>query len=278
MPVDQPEKVYPHEKNMGFFDHIDELRKRLMRIAMVVLLFTILGFCFVEPLFDLIIMAPFRSDFFGYRFFCKMGHLLSKTDALCWQPPELLMQSQQIQGQFSAAFKIAMVSGFVVSFPFIIQQLWGFVKPALSEREIKRTRRSLGIVSILFFIGLFFAYFFLVPLASNFLLGYTLNPQIKNIITISSVTGFVTFMSLATGLVFELPVLIYILARIGIVTSTLLKKHWRYAVVVIFLIAGIATPSPDIFSQLLLGTPLLFLYWVGIRVAKQVEINKENEK
>ena len=124
----------------------------------------------------------------------------------------------------------------------------------------------------------FFAYFFLVPLASNFLLGYSLSPKIQNIITISSVTGFVTFMSLATGLVFELPVLIYILARLGIVSSSFLKKHWRYAVVIIFLIAGVATPSPDMFSQLLLGTPLLGLYLVGIQVAKRVEKNRENEQ
>jgi len=264
MPLDQPKQVYPYEKNMGFFDHIDELRKRLFRVAVVVLIGTVIGFIFVEELFEFIVLSPFSPDFFGYRFFCKAGHILTNSDALCWTPPQLLMQSQLIQGQFVSAFKIAFVVGFVAAFPYIIYQIWSFIRPALSQKEIQKTRRSLGVVSLLFFIGLFFAYFFLVPLASNFLLGYSLNPQIKNIITISSVTGFVTFMSLATGLVFELPVLIYILARLGIVNSAFLKKHWRYAVVIIFLIAGIATPSPDIFSQLLLGTPLLGLYLVGI--------------
>jgi len=278
MPLDQPKEVYPYEKNMGFFDHIDELRKRLFRVAVVVLIGTVIGFIFVEELFEFIVLSPFSPDFFGYRFFCKAGHILTNSDALCWTPPQLLMQSQLIQGQFVSAFKIAFVVGFVAAFPYIIYQIWSFIRPALSQKEIQKTRRSLGVVSLLFFIGLFFAYFFLVPLASNFLLGYSLNPQIKNIITISSVTGFVTFMSLATGLVFELPVLIYILARLGIVNSAFLKKHWRYAVVIIFLIAGIATPSPDIFSQLLLGTPLLGLYLVGIQVAKRVEKNRENEQ
>jgi sec-independent protein translocase protein TatC len=278
MPLDQPKQVYPYEKNMGFFDHIDELRKRLFRVAVVVLIGTVIGFIFVEELFEFIVLSPFSPDFFGYRFFCKAGHILTNSDALCWTPPQLLMQSQLIQGQFVSAFKIAFVVGFVAAFPYIIYQIWSFIRPALSQKEIQKTRRSLGVVSLLFFIGLFFAYFFLVPLASNFLLGYSLNPQIKNIITISSVTGFVTFMSLATGLVFELPVLIYILARLGIVNSAFLKKHWRYAVVIIFLIAGIATPSPDIFSQLLLGTPLLGLYLVGIQVAKRVEKNRENEQ
>ncbi len=278
MPLDQPKQVYPYEKNMGFFDHIDELRKRLFRVAVVVLIGTVIGFIFVEELFEFIVLSPFSPDFFGYRFFCKAGHILTNSDALCWTPPQLLMQSQLIQGQFVSAFKIAFVVGFVAAFPYIIYQIWSFIRPALSQKEIQKTRRSLGVVSLLFFIGLFFAYFFLVPLASNFLLGYSLNPQIKNIITISSVTGFVTFMSLATGLVFELPVLIYILARLGIVNSAFLKKHWRYAVVIIFLIAGIATPSPDMFSQVLLGTPLLGLYFVGIQVAKRVEKNRENEQ
>jgi sec-independent protein translocase protein TatC len=278
MPLDQPEEVYPYEKNMGFFDHIDELRKRLFRVAVVVLIGTVLGFIYVEELFELIVLSPFSPDFFGYRFFCKAGHALMDSDALCWTPPPLLMQSQQIQGQFVSAFKISFVVGFVAAFPYIIYQIWSFIRPALSQKEIQKTRRSLGVVSLLFFSGLFFAYFFLVPLASNFLLGYSLSPKIQNIITISSVTGFVTFMSLATGLVFELPVLIYILARLGIVSSSFLKKNWRYAVVIIFLIAGVATPSPDMFSQLLLGTPLLGLYFVGIQVAKRVEKNRENEQ
>jgi sec-independent protein translocase protein TatC len=263
---------------MGFFDHIDELRKRLFRVAVVVLIGTVLGFIYVEELFELIVLSPFSPDFFGYRFFCKAGHALMNSDALCWTPPPLLMQSQQIQGQFVSAFKISFVVGFVAAFPYIIYQIWSFIRPALSQKEIQKTRRSLGVVSLLFFSGLFFAYFFLVPLASNFLLGYSLSPKIQNIITISSVTGFVTFMSLATGLVFELPVLIYILARLGIVSSSFLKKNWRYAVVIIFLIAGVATPSPDMFSQLLLGTPLLGLYFVGIQVAKRVEKNRENEQ
>ncbi len=278
MPLDQPKEVYPYEKNMGFFDHIDELRKRLFRVAVVMLIGTVIGFIFVEELFEFIVLSPFSPDFFGYRFFCKAGHVLTNSDALCWTPPQLVMQSQLIQGQFVSAFKIAFVVGFVAAFPYIIYQIWSFIRPALSQKEIQKTRRSLGVVSLLFFTGLFFAYFFLVPLASNFLLGYSLSPKIENIITISSVTGFVTFMSLATGLVFELPVLIYILARLGIVNSAFLKKHWRYAVVVIFLIAGIATPSPDMFSQLLLGTPLLGLYFIGIQVAKRVEKNRENEQ
>lgn len=278
MPLDQTEEHFPYEKNMGFFDHVDELRKHLVRVAIAVLIGIIASFVFIKDIFEYVIMAPFHKDFWGYSFFCKAGRLFTGKDILCWQPPVVEMQSLQIQGQFISAFKISLVCGIVVSFPFIIAQIWKFIKPALSQKEISKTRSALFVVSLLFFTGVSFAYFFLVPLASNFLLGYQLSPNIKNIITVSNVTGFVTFMSLATGLVFELPVLIYILARIGMVSSAFLKKYWRYAAVVIFIIAGIATPSPDVFSQLLLGLPLMGLYLLGIGIAKRVEKQSENEK
>ena len=278
MALDQTGPDFPYEKNMGFFDHIDELRKRLVRIARVVVIFLFVSFFFVSEIFDLIILSPFKEGFWGYEFFCKAGRYFTGKDVMCWHPPALEMQSQQIQGQFVSAFKISLVISFILTFPYLIHQIWQFIKPALSIREIKRTRSSLFVVSLLFFTGVAFAYFFLVPLASNFLLGYSLSPQIKNIITISSVTGFVTFMCLATGLVFELPVLIYVLARIGFVNSAFLKKYWRYAAIIIFIIAGIATPSPDIFSQLLLGLPLMLLYVLGIFIARRVEKRREQDE
>ncbi len=259
---------------MGFFDHIDELRKRLLRVAIVLVVLLIVGFAFVPELFDAVIMGPFRKDFWGYKFLCSAGKLFGGSGALCFEPPPVEMQSNQIQGQFISAFKISMVAALVVTFPYIIQQIWSFVKPALSAKEIRKTRGALLVVSLLFFTGVVFAYYLLVPVASSFLLGYSLSPDIKNIPTVSSITGFVTFMSLATGLVFELPVLIYILAKIGLVSSAFLKKYWRYAAVIIFIIAGIATPSPDLFSQMLLGLPLLGLYVVGIFIAGRVERNK----
>ena len=278
MALDQTGPDFPYEKNMGFFDHIDELRKRLVRIALVVVVFIFISFFYVSEIFDLIILSPFKEGFWGYEFFCKAGRYFTGKDIMCWHPPALEMQSQQIQGQFVSAFKISLVISFILTFPYLIHQIWQFIKPALSIREIKRTRSSLFVVSLLFFTGVAFAYFFLVPLASNFLLGYSLSPQIKNIITISSITGFVTFMCLATGLVFELPVLIYVLARIGFVNSAFLKKYWRYAAIIIFIIAGIATPSPDIFSQLLLGLPLMLLYVLGIFIAKRVEKRREQDE
>lgn len=279
MALDQVDvdEQFSDEKNMGFFDHIDELRSRLVKIAYIVITATVIAFIWVDTLFEKIIMAPFTAGFWGYSFFCKAGHLFMNDDTLCWDPPKLVMQSMQVQGQFVSAFKIALVAGFILSFPFIVRQLWLFVKPALSKKEIRRVQRSLFVVSLLFFVGVLFAYFLLVPVATNFLLSFSLSEKIQNIITISSVTGFVTFMSLATGLVFELPVLIYILTSIGLISSDFLKKYWRYAAVVIFIIAGIATPSPDVFSQLLLGIPLMSLYVLGIFIAKRVEKRKATE-
>lgn len=279
MALDQVDvdEIDSKQKNMGFFDHIDELRSRLVKIAYLIIIATIAAFVYVDVLFDKIIMAPFTAGFWGYKFFCKAGRMIMNDDALCWDPPPLMMQSMQVQGQFVSAFKIALVAGFVISFPFVVRQLWLFVKPALNKREVRRVQRSLFVVSLLFFTGVLFAYFLLVPVATNFLLSFSLSDKIQNVITISSVTGFVTFMSLATGLVFELPVLIYILTSIGLISSDFLKKYWRYAAVVIFIIAGIATPSPDVFSQLLLGIPLMSLYVLGIFIAKRVEKRKALE-
>ena len=145
MALDQVDvdKDYPHEKQMGFFDHIDELRSRLVRVAYALLITTIAAFAFVEHLFELIVLSPFKDDFWGYRFFCKAGQLVMGSDALCWQPPSLTMQSMQIQGQFVSAFKISFVAAFVFSFPYIVNQLWKFIKPALSSAEIKRVQKSL---------------------------------------------------------------------------------------------------------------------------------------
>lgn len=279
MALDQVDvdEIDSKQKNMGFFDHIDELRSRLVKIAYLIIIATIAAFVYVDVLFDKIIMAPFTAGFWGYKFFCKAGRMIMNDDALCWDPPPLMMQSMQVQGQFVSAFKIALVAGFIISFPFVVRQLWLFVKPALNKREVRRVQRSLFVVSLLFFTGVLFAYFLLVPVATNFLLSFSLSDKIQNVITISSVTGFVTFMSLATGLVFELPVLIYILTSIGLISSDFLKKYWRYAAVVIFIIAGIATPSPDVFSQLLLGIPLMSLYVLGIFIAKRVEKRKALE-
>ena len=279
MALDQVDvdQQFSEEKNMGFFDHIDELRASLVKIAYIVIATTIAAFIWVDTLFEKVIMAPFTAGFWGYSFFCKAGRTIMNNDTLCWDPPKLIMQSMQVQGQFVSAFKIALVAGFILSFPFVVRQLWLFVKPALSKKEIRRVQRSLFVVSLLFFTGVLFAYFLLVPVATNFLLSFSLSDKIQNIITISSVTGFVTFMSLATGLVFELPVLIYILTSIGLISSDFLKKYWRYAAVVIFIIAGIATPSPDVFSQLLLGIPLMSLYVLGIFIAKRVEKRKASE-
>ena len=274
MPLDQEEKVYPYERNMGFFDHIDELRKYLFRMAVALFIGIVISFIFIKEAFDILIMGPLNKGFWGYKFYCKIGRLINNTDFLCFDPPPVSLQSTAIQGQFVSAFKISFVMGFVITFPFIIYQLWLFIKPALSVKEVKNVNKGLFMVSFLFFAGLLFSYFLMVPLATNFLLSFQLGSQIQNIITINSVTGFVCFMSLAGGIVFQLPVLIYILARIGLITSSFLLKYWRYAVLVIFIIAGIATPSPDVFSQLVLGLPLMVLYFLGIYVAKRVEKDK----
>jgi len=262
MPLDQ-EKIFPYEKNMSIFDHIDDLRKYLFRMAIALFIGIIVSFYFVQDLFEIIIMAPLRSDFWGHELYCSLGKWLGKEELLCFTPPELALQSTKIQGQFISAFKISFVMGLIGTFPFMLQQLWRFIKPALSALEVKRVNRSLFFASMFFFMGVLFAYFILLPVATKFLLGYQLGPDVKNIFTINSVTGFICYMSLAGGLVFELPIIILILTKIGLISSAFLMKYWKYAVLCIFLLAGLATP-PDIFSQMVLGLPLIMLYFLGV--------------
>ena len=272
MALDQ-EEIYPYEKNMSIFDHIDDLRKYLFRMAVALLIGIIVSFFFVQELFDILIMAPLRSDFWGHELHCNLGKWIGKEELLCFTPPELSLQSTKIQGQFISAFKISFVMGLVGTFPFMLIQLWQFIKPALSALEVKKVNRSLFFATLFFFAGVLFAYFILLPVAAKFLLGYQLGPDVKNIFTINSVTGFICYMSLSGGLVFELPIIILILAKIGLISSEFLMKYWKYAVLVIFLLAGLATP-PDIFSQLVLGLPLIVLYFLGVYLAKRVEQEK----
>lgn len=279
MPLDQPESEYPYEKSMGFFDHLDDLRKHLIRMALGIIVGVVICFIYVTEIFDNIITAPLNKNFLGYEWYCRFGRWVTNTDALCFVPPKFDFQNNQLQTEFLSAFKIALVGGIIIAFPFIIWQLWRFVKPALSTKEVKRVQRSLIWVSILFFSGVFFSYFLLLPLMINFLGNFKLSEMhnVNNLYAINGVVGFISFLSLATGLIFELPVLIYILAKIGLISSSFLKKNWRYAVLIIFILAGIATPSPDVFSQLILGLPLIALYFGGYYLAIRVEKQREKD-
>ncbi len=272
MPLDQEIEEFEEkdDKEMSFIEHVDELRKHLKRIILAVLIATIGVFCYIETLFHQVIVAPLRNDFFTYRVLCEFGQKYYHNNNLCVKPIQVSLQNTDMAGQFTLSFKLSFIAGLIVAMPYILWQLWLFIKPALNFKESKGLRGFVFYTFILFMLGILFGYFVLCPISINFLSNYTLSPTIKNEINIDSILGFISLLVLGTGLIFELPVLIYFLARIGLISSSFLKKYRKYAVVIILIIAAIVTP-PDVISQVILTIPMYMLFEMGIVVAKRVE-------
>jgi sec-independent protein translocase protein TatC len=258
------------EKEMTFLDHLDDLRKHLFRAAIYVLVGTVVCFIFADFLVDDIVFAPARDSFPTIRALCDLSHKLYNSDKLCMNTVELSTQNLEVAGQFMYSFRIAFFGGIILAFPLIINQIWKFVKPALSPKEIRSSRWFTIYTTFLFLTGVLFGYYMLAPISLNFFGNYKLSDAIENKFSFQSVINLVTTLSLATGLIFQLPILMYFVARLGLINSDFLKKNRRYAIVIIIILAAVATP-PDVLSQFLLALPLLLLYEIGIKVVKNVE-------
>lgn len=254
---------------MSFLDHLEELRGRLVRAVLAVVAGVIVIVVFHDFVVNSVIMGPRQADFITYRLFCQWSHKLGMGDDLCLAPPALELQSTTMSGAINADILVCILGGIVIAFPFIFWQLWGFVKPGLNAREIKSVNGIVFYVSLLFFAGVGFGYFLLAPLSIQFLGNYTF-ADVQNNATILSYLKLTTSLVFGTGLMFQLPVLIYFLAKIGLVTSAFLKKYRRHAFVVNLIISAIITP-PDVVSQLVVAMPILLLYEASIYVAKRVE-------
>lgn len=270
MALDQVDVDKVEEKSMSFFDHVEELRWHLVRSIIAILVGTILCFIFGTFIFDEIIFGPVNKDFFTYRMICKFSHWLYESDKLCIGDFNFKAQNITLSGQLIQHIVVAFVGGLVLAFPYLLAEIWRFVKPALRPIERKKTTSIVWITSILFFIGILFGYYLLTPISVNYLFNYTVSDKIVNQVTLDSYISFVTTMTLATGLVFELPLLVYFLAKLGVVSAALLRKYRKHAVIGILLIAGIVTP-PDVASQVVMSIPILLLYEAGIMIAARVE-------
>lgn len=267
---------------MSFIDHIEALRWHIIRSALVVLALAILVFIKIEWIFDRIILGPAHSDFISYRWFCWLAH---KTGAmsLCLGDVKLKFQNTEVAGQFMMSLSASMMIGFILSIPYILWELWRFIKPALKEKEIKAAKGIVFWCSLLFFTGVLFSYFILVPYTVNFFGNYQLSPLFQNIITIDNYYGTLSDLLLALGVVFELPILVFFLSRIGLLTPALMRSYRRYAFVILFILAELITP-PDLFSAFLVFIPLYLLYEVSVFVSlrsynrrKRREAEKELE-
>jgi sec-independent protein translocase protein TatC len=174
-----------------------------------------------------------------------------------------------LSGQFMTDMTVSMFAGLILGSPFIIYQLWQFVMPALYVKERRYARQAVFVMSFLFMVGVLFSYYLMVPWTLNFLGTYQVSSLVANQISLSSYISTVTSTILSVGIVFELPVVVYVLAKIGIITADFLKKNRKYAFVIILIVAAIITP-PDVFSQLIVTIPLYSLYEISIVVAKRV--------
>ena len=262
------------ESEMSFFEHLEALRWHLIRAAIAIIVFTILAFWQFDFIFNDIIMGPFHPTFWTYRMMCKMGAALHMS-GWCLDKIPGIIQNNEMAGQFTLQINACVMIGVVLGFPYLLWELWRFIKPALHEKERKAASGFVFYASTLFLFGILFGYYVVAPESIRFLATYTISPVIQNIFTIDSYLSSVATLTLGTGLVFELPILIYILANLGIMTATFMRRTRRYAIVIILIIAAIITPTPDMITMSIVAAPLLVLYEVGIMVAAVVGKRKQ---
>jgi sec-independent protein translocase protein TatC len=270
------------EGEMSFLEHLEELRWHIIRSVIAIVVMMIVAFIFKNILFDKIVLAPKNPDFVSNRMFCEFGHYLAgvfnlkNPDIMCinTNPPNLI--SIKMSGQITTHIVVALVAGLIAAFPIVIREFWLFFKPALHSNEAKHARGAVLASSLLFFVGVLFGYFLLAPLSIHFLNTYQISPDVVNQINVRSFIGTITSICLATGVVFELPIVAYFLTKIGIITPTFMRKYRKHAIVIIFILAAIITP-PDVFSQALVAIPLLILYEISIFISAGVIKRKEKE-
>jgi len=258
------------KSEMTFIEHLDALRSHLFKAAGATVVGAILMAIYNEFIVQRVLLGPTRPDFPTYIYLCKLSNWLGFGNKFCMKEIHLEMQSTTLTGQFDVYLDVILIGGVIVAFPYILYQFWKFIKPALSQNELTNSRGVIFWVSALFFLGVAFGYFVLSPYTINFFANFSLDSKIKNLPTISSYFNTVLPLTLGCGLAFQLPLILFFLAKIGIVSATSLKGFRKYAILVIVVITGIITP-PDMFSQIICSIPLILLYEVGIIVCKRVE-------
>jgi sec-independent protein translocase protein TatC len=263
------------QKEMSFLGHLEELRWHLVRSASAIFIFAIVFFIFSEQVYDHFLLAHLKSDFFTYQLFCDFFNLFGMESDFCSVNfAEKKLQSIKVTSQLMNSIWSSFILGVIVSFPYLLWEIWRFVSPGLTPNEIKRSRGFIFIASLLFFIGVLFSFYVIAPISINFLYNYQITDAIENSFTLESHIGLVTNMLLGISILFELPVLIYFLTKIGLITPEFLKRYRKHALVVVLIVAAIITP-PDVASQVIVAIPVLILYEVSITVSRRVIKNQE---
>lgn len=267
------------EKEMSFLGHLEELRWHLVRSCAAIFIIAVGLFVFQKEVYEYFLLAHIKSDFVTYRFFCDFFKAFGLDSAFCNVSfADKKLQSIKVTSQLMNSIWTSAILGVILSFPYILWEIWRFVAPGLTDKEVKNSRGFIFIASLLFFTGVLFSFYVIAPISVHFLYNYQITDAIENSFTLQSHIGLITNMLLGVSILFELPVLVYFLTKIGLITPEFLKKYRKHALVVVLIVAAIITP-PDIASQIIVAIPILILYEISIKVSKRViKKQQQNEK
>jgi len=262
-------------EEMSFLDHLEDLRWHLIRSTLAIVIAGAVAFIAKDFIFG-ILFGPKDPNFVTYRILCNIASSMGMDESFCFTEIPFRIQSRQMAGQFSAHIWTSITAGFIVAFPYVLYEFWRFISPALHANEKKASKGFIFIASFLFFLGVLFGYYVISPLSINFLGTYQVSEEVFNDIDLSSYFGLVRASSLACGVIFELPIIMFLLTKIGLVTPEILRKYRKFALVGILIISALITP-PDIASQIIVAIPVMILYEVSIYISAFV-IRKERKK
>ena len=262
---------------MSFLEHLEDLRWHLLRSIVAILIAALAAFLAKNFVFDVLLFGPKKTDFLTYKLLCQASNFLGFDESFCIAELPFRIQSRTMAGQFSAHIWTSITLGFVVAFPYVIYQFWKFISPGLYTHEKRTASGFISISSLLFFIGVFFGYYVVTPLSIRFLGTYTVSAEIFNDFDLNSYTALVRASVLASGLIFELPILVYFLTKVGLITPELMRKYRKMALVMVMFLSAVITP-PDVASQIIVAIPVLILYELSIFISKRVvrNINKKS--
>ncbi|MEM6723888.1 MAG: twin-arginine translocase subunit TatC [Bacteroidota bacterium] len=263
------------EKEMTFFDHLEELRRHILRSIVAVVVAGIGLFLVGRPLFDEILFGVRNDHFWSYKVICNLSQSWGLDESLCFQPAKFTIITTGLGEEFITHIKVAIVGGLVVAFPFVFREFWRFIKPGLYVKERRVTRGVIFVCSMLFTTGVLFGYFVIAPFAVNFLVSYTI-ADIESTVTLTSFINYMIMFTLPAGLAFELPLVVFYLSKLGLATPEVMRKYRKHAIVAILIVASIITP-PDVVTQFLIGVPLYFLYEISIIVSAR-EIRRQAKR
>jgi sec-independent protein translocase protein TatC len=283
MPLDQEFDTEEGEgegdsgREMSFLGHLEELRWHVIRAASSILVFAILAFVYIQEIFQYVIIAPAKETFWTYKMLCKLSVIVG-YDELCIKALNFELQTIGMGDQFTMSMTSSVIAGLVFAFPYAFWEIWRFIKPGLKASERRSARGAVFYVTFLFFSGVLFGYYVVTPLAINFLANFTLDPSIINQFSVASYISLVATLTLACGIAFQLPIVVFVLSKVGILTPSFMREYRKHSMIVILIIAAIITPSPDIYSQVLVAIPLFILFEISILVSAKVQREKLREE